>query len=41
MSVEDLVFAMLAAGAVTLAMRAVLRMLGAAWGLDRGDGEER
>lgn len=41
MSGTDIAFAVLAAGAVTLALRAIVRALGAAWGLDRDDGEGR
>lgn len=41
MSATDVIFAVLVAGAVTLALRAALRMLGAAWGLDRDKGEGR
>jgi hypothetical protein len=37
MSVTDLVFAVLAAGALTLALRAVVRMIGAAGGSDCED----
>lgn len=41
MNATDVIFAVLAAGALTLALRALLRMLGAAWGLERDDGEVR
>ena len=41
MSGIDIVFAVLAAGALTLCLAAVIRMLGAAWGLDRDEGETR
>ncbi len=41
MSAVDTFFAVLAAGAALMALRAFVRMLGAAWGLDRGDGEGR
>ena len=37
----DIVFAVLTAGAVTLALRALVRMLGSAWGIDHGEGEGR
>ena len=41
MSGVDAIFAVLAAGTLLFALRAFVRMLGAAWGLDQGEGEGR